>query len=496
MILKFPTNTTFNSTYLYYDPLFRKLKVRESGYYQIEIEGNINTDGAVRVFLGKNISSSNPSSIVPFKTLNPLIVSGTDFNLKSSVLTLNAADSISIFMRHGSGLTRAIRLTDDQMWSNFQVRLKKVETNNISFSDALADFSVKDFLSEVIHRFGLTVFRNPAGPGQQSGYTFLTLSEQLQTNFLSDWSEKFVRKISENYTYGNYAQENWFRYNYDNKESNYYDSSINIDNFNLNASRDAIKSKIYAPERNLVSYLSQPGNKYKLWEKEIVEDPEEGEPLVTYKPLDKRYYFLRSETRSFYPSIRIGSKKLSASTAISFAPAESFWKLPFNDILTEYYGPMSTILNDTVIINAELFLSDIDIANFDFKKLYYFKQLSAYFLINKINNYIPGKPVKCELLKVNLSSETPNQIIRINKVIIAQQDIAILYTSSVTLSNLALQVFNYSGQVWSNVSNLTNNPFPFNFSAQGNFKIRLFTGNVYSNEVDITIPSSTTILIP
>jgi len=62
---------------------------------------------------------------------------------------------------------------------------------------------------------------------------------------------------------------------------------------------------------------------------------------------------------------------------------------------------LQQVLNKALIVNAELYLKDGDIVNFDFKKRYYFSQLSAYFIINKITNYVPGKPVKCELLRVN-----------------------------------------------------------------------------------------------
>src|SRR5690606_13567249 len=55
----------------------------------------------------------------------------------------------------------------------------------------------------------------------------------------------------------------------------------------------------------------------------------------------------------------------------------------------------------SVMVSAELWLTEPDMAAFDFKKLYYIEQLSAYFIVNKISNYVQGKPVKCELIKVD-----------------------------------------------------------------------------------------------
>lgn len=107
---------------------------------------------------------------------------------------------------------------------------------------------------------------------------------------------------------------------------------------------------------------------------------------------------MRSELNNQNTSIR--DLTIGGSQSSSYSYIESYWKLPFTDILQDYYTNLNRILDKACIITAELWLSEGDIAQLDFLKLYYIEQLGSYFLLNKVNNYIPGKPTTCELVKV------------------------------------------------------------------------------------------------
>lgn len=284
-------------------------------------------------------------------------------------------------------------------------------TNQIDYSAAFSDFSTTDFLKEIVHRFGLTMYKDKYA----NHYHFLTLNELFSTPITVDWSSKFAKKLNEAYTYGSYAQRNWFRYSYNDKESSHNDHFITVDNANLSEGKDVIKSKIYSPELNLVDYLGRKNHLYKLWDKEVMENPEEGEEPITYNSLDKRYYFLRS--RQVQGPVYVYSKATGNPLFGTHYYEANYSKLPFYDIVAEYYAPLEQVLNKALIVNAELYLKDSDIVNFDFKKLYYFSQLSAYFIINKINNYMPGKLTKCELLRVKYTSvsNAPIQLVNVPK---------------------------------------------------------------------------------
>jgi hypothetical protein len=262
----------------------------------------------------------------------------------------------------------------------------------IDFSEAFLDFKTKDFLNEVLTRFGLTPFKDK----YSNNYKFLTLYELLQNNEVVDWSSKFIEQTNESYVYGNYAQKNDLTYKYNDNESDYYNGSLLIENVNLADNKKVVNSNIYAPEKLRSNELPKETNVYKLWDKEVKDDGS-----VTYKSLDKRFYFLRADNHIFESAVTIGSETLTTETTIGQAPFESFFKLPFNDIVQDYYFTMYQILKKSRIIDVNIFLNEQDIINIDFSKLYWIEQLNSYFILNKISNFTQKGLTKVELIKVD-----------------------------------------------------------------------------------------------
>lgn len=408
---KFMTTELYESQQLTHDRSIH-LRVLTSGSYKIKIKGtlfgrrdgnqNIQKDSFIKI--GKNCNNlaadQTGNNIINVFNPEPYFIHGQEHEQTSNPFQLNAFDSICAILG-GQGSDPFV-ISPNGPDEQLTIELLKVDPESVDFSEALTDFSVKDFMNEVVHRFGLTLFKDK----YSNVYTFLTLQEQLQSIDTENWTQKFSKKISENYVYGSYAQNNWFKYAYNDKESTHNDGAIKIENINLPDSRDAIKSKIYSPERIPVLYLGQNSNVYKLWEKEAVENPEPGEPAITYKPLDKRYYFLKAQQTSQF--INLVSPVLGdLQNYILLHYREAYTGLSFKDIVTKYYSALQSILANAQIISAEIWLTDVDIANFDFKKLVYIEQLSSYFIVNKINNYIPGKVTKCELVRVQYTPIIP-----------------------------------------------------------------------------------------
>ena len=275
------------------------------------------------------------------------------------------------------------------------LKISQYEGADISFTNELKDFSVKDFITEILNRFGLTPFKDK----YTNHYKFLTLQELLQNNEVVDWSReqnKFVEKLSERYIFGSYAQENNFTYKYNDPEDEYYNSEILIDNVNLPDSKVVLNSRIYAPdlERKILLH-DLVTNVYRMWNKEIKEGGS-----INYKGLSKRYYFMRVGSHTFTNPTEIGSQILNVHQSITTVPIESFVNLRMQDVVREYYANISQILNYSKLVDASVYLTENDIANIDFSKLYWIKELSSYFLLNKVNNFIKKGITKVELVKV------------------------------------------------------------------------------------------------
>lgn len=398
------TNTTNDLQQITADIHFEPLT---EGLYRIEIGGEIRARRVFRpdipvyitfvrceIWLAKNAEGITNSDDV---TLLQLLQTNVGFdgldtptvlNI-NSVISLENNESICIVIRTKNN---TYNLKDVIEVQPITMSISKVESQTIDFSGAFLDFKTKDFLNEVLTRFSLTPYKDK----YSNNYKFLTLNELLQTTNVVDWSDKFHEITNERYTYGSYAQKNDLTYKYNDAEGDYYNGSILISDVNLPDSKTVINSRIYAPEKAKSNVLPKDTNVYKLWDKEVKDNG-----TVTYKSLDKRFYFLRADNYIFDSSVTIGSETLASETTIGQAPFESFYKLPFNDIVQDFYLPIYKVLNNAKMVDLSMFLNDTDIVNIDFSKLYWIEQLNRYFILNKVNNYQGKGITKCEMIKVD-----------------------------------------------------------------------------------------------
>lgn len=413
-----PTLSNIKTTYLYQNTntlntldsiyLNQHFKPTQGGNYRIEISASIvsfmyKTPVFSSVFwdidsinselwLGKNSEAIISSEdVVLVQKLDD--ISNID-NIVNVNTIINLAENESIcFVLKAKNPTQYI--SQVVVFGESELIISKVENSIIDFSGAFIDFKTRDFIQEICNRFGLTPFKDK----YSNHYKFLTLYESLQDNEVIDWSankKKFVRQTNERYTYGSYAQVNNFVYKYNDSESTYNNGSIAIANVNLDDNKNVVNSFCYSPEKELTTQLYKNTNVYKLWNKEPKDDG-----TTTYKSLDKRFYFMRYDTFFFDSTKIIGSEALNEETIINSAPYESFYKLPFNDVIQDYYLPISKILNDSRILDVEIYLTEKDIVDIDFSKLYWIKELNNYFLLNKISNFDTKGITKCELIKVD-----------------------------------------------------------------------------------------------
>lgn len=447
-----PRDSLFNSRSRYFnfntftiDPelsIFsnRHITFLESGLYRLEITGDLKVNAnvsfisdVIKINLAYNQQANvNSQSISAYQSLDGFLTNQTETININTLLNVDALNTICLFIRTNN-------YDIDSVVDSLTVKISKVESQSIDFSGAFIDFKTKDFLNEVLTRFGLTPFKDK----YTNNYKFLTLNELLQTNDVVDWSaskNKFISKTNERYAYGSYAQKNDLNYKYNDAEGDYYNGSFLIENVNLPDNKVVINSRIYAPEKNKTFELPKETNVYKLWDKEITDTSN-----VTYKSLDKRFYFMRADNYIFPSSVTIGSETLIDETTIGQAPFESFFKLPLMDIVQDYYTPIFQILNKAVLVDAEIYLTEKDIVDIDFSKLYWIEELNSYFILNKISNFQGKGSTKCELIKVDYVN-TETRVL--SPVFISFFEGCITYTSNTDFASVNLQHSIDNGLTW------------------------------------------------
>jgi hypothetical protein len=263
-------------------------------------------------------------------------------------------------------------------------------TNAVLFEEEFAGMSIKQFVSEILWRFNLTIFKDPF----LNSYTLKYLSEIVNATPLN-WSDKFNGLESESYIVGDYGQRSWLRHRYDDENSFYNDGYFDVNNTNLKESKTIIQSFTYSPEFNPSVDIGFSTNVYKFWNKEVKDNGD-----VNYKPVSNRFYFLKSEA-IVLSGTTIKSEVLGDNTHITNARREIFAGLKYSEIVDAYYSQMQQLLNQSKMMNVSLRLTEIDIANIDLSIPIYLSQLGGSFLINKIQNFAPYKDTKVELIKLN-----------------------------------------------------------------------------------------------
>lgn len=269
-----------------------------------------------------------------------------------------------------------------------------------NFEEALIDFSVKDFVNEVMQHYGLTAFKDK----YTNHIRYLTLDEILQNPDTLDWSDKFSGRITEKYIFGNYGKKNNYSYRYNNDNEKHNDGFLTIDNENLKDEVAVLKSKIYSPNLRKTTVLGLDSNVYPIWDKNIKDNNE-----VEYKELTGRFYYMRYETHNYGTTMHLKSEVLNTSTTFTTAPIESYYRLKLSQVLNDNYSTIESIFNKAKVLEAQFYLSVADVESFEFDKLIFIKQLGSYYLVNKIINFIPNRLNKVELIEVDyfLENEIP-----------------------------------------------------------------------------------------
>lgn len=454
----------------------KHLHVAETSQYRVQISGKLKAARLVYfstsneymafptltdVWLCKNAdSAANADSITPIMLLASDVGSTNNFDFyeefsNNVVINLQQGESICIIARSnfntGSNSVDNLLYVLEDPSQPVSLTVSKVTAQNINFENALAEFKIKDFILEIIWRYGLTIFKDK----YSDSYEFLTLKERLTDAHTVNWTAKYQKLKSEKYVFGDYAQANHLRYTYNDTQNTHKDGLIEIQNVNLEESKNIIASKIYAPELETSTLLPSVSNVYKLWNAEI----NESEGAIKYKALDKRFYFLKSVDKEF-STRTIGSEQVVETTTISSAPCESFAGLSFQDVVQNYYSEMSSILDKAKLLTAVFYLTPLDVANFDFKQLYYVAQLGGYFIVNKINNFRTGHLTDVELIKIDYNPSAVEGEIDLGTITITSYftedfdenhyKVSIYYTTTLTDPELELEVLHPGNQIYSN----------------------------------------------
>ena len=282
-------------------------------------------------------------------------------------------------------------------WSgSITMNLKIVSLEDVLFTEEFKDLKITEFLKDVYGFFGLT----PVINNDTKHINYKTNKERFKDAEAEDWSEYLDSIEKESYSLGSsYAKNNLFKYKYNDNEETHSDGAIVINNKHLADEKTIFTSFTYSVEKELVSnfYINQnltdKVSFYKLYEKE----PQDGSTELKYKPLSKRYFYLRM--RKINTTVEFGSDIQDFNITNNIIKVGDFTNLNMSNVIGQNYLEFQNVINNVKVWNAELKMPYVKLLNIDLMKVYYFKQLQAYCFINKMsfdNNKSTAELIKIE----------------------------------------------------------------------------------------------------
>ncbi|WP_448607590.1 hypothetical protein [Paenimyroides ceti] len=284
--------------------------------------------------------------------------------------------------------------------SFLDITVYKKSLGTFDFQDAFKEFSMKDFVKEIVWRFGLT----PVYDGFRRHLTFYTLKEKVNFNNYLNWTDKYVQRSKESYIFNSFAQKNTFEHKYNNEGESYNNGSINILNANIPATKVVAQSKIYSANSGF-STLDIGGNtirtsNYPMWTAELKEvvDNNVYKYVIQYKGLSGRYYVMR--VKEVNQQGKFKSEILDSTTSFpnKYLVTDNI-NTHYVDLVAKYYPIYEKMLNDFKLHEIELALNAADVSQLDFMKVYYFEQEASFYVLNKLT-WTEGKTCIGEFIKL------------------------------------------------------------------------------------------------
>lgn len=395
-IVRFPLeNRTLNGV-LFSD---NKVTIQTNGTYKVS--GSIN--GFARYQLVDNWNNRIGFYDSAFRLR--VIVNGTLQTIVDSI-ALRSGDIIEFvgewsYPPLSAGNIEGLVETEEPFKLNsYNITLQQTSQAIIDFGSQLLDISISDYIKEIMIRFSLTPIINV----ETRNIHFITLNERLNPSTVVDWSDKYIKRTNETYTYNDYAIRNYFKHKYNDQDANFNDGFFTINNQNLNESKDIFSSKFYSYNKEVTRFANNEvftNNVFPLWDREIKEtinnDTNVSSYEVNYKGLENRYYFIRKKNNS--GTFNFGSQVLNVTSTKSNIAIVDSKNLSYAEVMSKYAN-FSKILNNTRIHEIDLLLTINELNNINLNALYYFQQESQYYILNRLNVDLKTGRTQGEFIRV------------------------------------------------------------------------------------------------
>jgi len=288
----------------------------------------------------------------------------TSIDLKTDKIKTEEVDNNIQIKIDGTGTiefqdTLLYTIIEEESLGNFEDDL--LQGFRVKAHDNLQNISQIDFLNNLWVQYGMLFNVDP----YLKKLTFFKLQDIKKLN-AADWSDKMVQKSeSIKGKIGDYAQTNYLKY------SNDDETGENVGRWFFNVNDSTLDN-----EKDIIELYWGASN-----EVEIDSETQADMPIYT------------DTERDFDANPRICTYRDGTTAAIS-----QFDEISWFNLKTNYYSVLDSLLRIR-FIECLMTLTRSDFVSYDFSKPVYIDYFKSYFLVQRPDSYIPGVPVKCELIK-------------------------------------------------------------------------------------------------
>ena len=412
-VLRFSSNKTNNIVYTVdYDNLIiefdlenivlnevlfnsNKITIQSTGTYSLDSIIDGYADYIVEDNWGYPVGSER-SYFRPALLINGVL---NTYNSQINSVNLRSGDVVEIIC-HWYDITHSyINGIRELKFNSYNIKLTQISQSIIDFGKEFLGISIAEYVKEIMIRFALTPFIDV----ENKNIKFLTLSERINTLNVIDWTDKYIERTNETYTYNDYAQRNWLKHKYNDENATFNNGYISVNNKNLADQKDLYSSKFYSYNNEVTTFYSNDfkNNSFPIWNREIKEtinnDTNEKTYEVSYKGLSNRFYFIKR--KELNKTINIGSQLLKIEDSVNSVKIADTLSLSYSEVINNY-SEFSKVLSDTRIHEIDIFLDINDLLNLDLKALYYFSQENQYYILNRLTIDFSSRVTKGEFIRV------------------------------------------------------------------------------------------------
>ena len=359
-------------------------------------------------------SSGIVSAVIQYGNIDSLLATPEigDFHLPS-VYYKTVFDAIF----ENAGFTKSGNVLTDNKYTQLILPYQAIEWPGSSFTmdQLMPDLTQDQFIRHFSMGFG-AMFRESDGDIQIRQFEEL-INDRLNA---VNWTDKRATNLPDRIVYGfsNYAQRNIFNY-----ANDLLSGSIDIDNENLEPETTIYQSEFNATTNNDFdlgngSYLLR-GDVIPIWDTPSIgtggttvitdfpptqafdNDPEPTLALVRSKYTPEPAILFDGNSRTNYLVGYFNNTDGGLpenQTTLAWDQTSSLSPFAGIGLLNLYYPSLQDRISRAKTIERYYYLTLLDIAQLDLFRLVY--DDGAYYFINRIVNFVPGKVTKVELFKV------------------------------------------------------------------------------------------------